>query len=720
MPNHARWVSYAVILLIAAGCASGGATLSRLKRALSPPAAADPAAADPAAPWAKDASPNPSGSLKSPSRSETPRSETSGPVAPGTGPTRPPAEEKTASALREEPAGEESTSPHDLVLDLPLSAEEEEQPRKTSLSSSSVPTPFVYDVPIVRNAAVDRWIDYFTGPARKRFSIWLRRSGRYMPTFRRVLRENNLPEDLAYLPLIESGYSLRARSRAGAVGPWQFMRGTARRNGLKVNRYLDERRDPVKATQAAATYLSALYAEFGDWHLALAAYNSGENRVRRVLRRTGRKTYWAIARTRRLPNETRNYIPKFLAGMIIAKNPEVFGFAGIDYDEPLRYDTVALPRGMSLRHAARLAGAPLKEMADLNAELRWYITPPVSGHLLRLPPGSAARFLDALSRSPQESFPAKGRYRILPGDTLGSLAARFGVSLKGLLEINAHLDPRRLRVGTEILMPGRAAARSLVAARNPASAPSGGGNPPPQGRYRIRPGDTLGGIAQRFGLTLKEIAGLNPRVKSKYLRVGSEIRLPARPAGPTRQETAKASFIQAKKTGATGGSGQSGPALNGKAPISLHTVSLRNQPEASGGVMPHGIALISCSPNISSDSSRPPPWYIQPRNSGASGPNGTVVKKLNAISVPAKNPGLDHAASTEPFETAGIASRPGTSAPGSNIFNSSVPPDRRFTFSVNLTPAAPINASDDGNTLVICSVTFSAAMDAPPEGVACC
>jgi membrane-bound lytic murein transglycosylase D len=445
-----------------------------------------------------------------------------------------------------------------------------------------MPTPFVYDIPIVRNAAVDRWIDYFTGPARERFSIWLRRSGRYMPTFRRVLRENKLPEDLAYLPLIESGFSLRARSRAGAVGPWQFMRGTARRNGLKVNRYLDERRDPVKATQAAATYLSALYAEFGDWHLALAAYNSGENRVRRVLRRTGQKTYWAIARTRRLPNETRNYIPKFLAGMIIAKNPEVFGFAGIDYDEPLRYETVALPRGMSLRHAARLAGAPLKEMADLNAELRWYVTPPVSGHLLRLPPGSAQRFLDALSRSPQESFPAKGRYRILPGDTLGSLAARFGVSLKGLLEVNAHLDPRRLRVGTEILLPGRAAKRSRASARSRAKISTGGAALPPRGRYRIRSGDTLGGIAQRFGLTLKDISGLNPGIKSKYLRVGSEIRLPGPPARPGRKEMAKASFVETKKTnGASGASGangtgaadRSGPALNGKASKSHHTVS---------------------------------------------------------------------------------------------------------------------------------------------------
>ncbi len=420
--------------------------------------------------------------------------------------------------------GGASTSPHDLILDLPTPQDEEEEIQATPLPpapTGEVPNSFVYDIPVVRNSAVNRWIEYFTGPGRTRFAYWLRQSGRYITRFRKIFRENGLPEDLAYLPLIESGFTLLARSRAGAVGPWQFMPGTARRSGLKVNRYIDERRHPIKATRAAAGYLSELYAEFSDWHLALAAYNSGENRIRRAIRRTRRRTYWALARTRYIPNETRNYVPKFLAGLIIAKHPEVFGFVGIDFLKPVRFETVSLPRGMSLRYAAKLAGISLREIILLNSEFRSRYTPPGKGHLLRLPPGKSQTFLKKLARAPKEPYPATGRYLIRPGDTFGSIARRFGVSLRSLQDLNAHLNPRRLRIGTKILLPiprRRRQGQTVAAKTN-----NRGGKP--SFNHTVASGENVWMISRRYGVSAKAILYLNGLSASTTIYPGKRLRI---------------------------------------------------------------------------------------------------------------------------------------------------------------------------------------------------
>ena len=263
----------------------------------------------------------------------------------------------------EEP-GDEKTfqdsepSPHDISLPVP---ETEEFHKPPTTPEAKKPKAFLYDVPVVRNAIVDRWVKYFTGPGRASFSVWLGRGGRYIKLFRQILKEHQLPQDLAYLSLIESGFSPKARSRAGAVGPWQFMPGTARRMGLKINYYVDERRHPMKSTRAAAAYLTKLYEEFGDWHLALSAYNAGERRIARAIRRSKQKDYWSLARTRYLPNETRNYVAKYLAGMIIAKNPEVFGFVGIDYEKSWNYKAVKLESRHQLKCAiSRISKVPLR------------------------------------------------------------------------------------------------------------------------------------------------------------------------------------------------------------------------------------------------------------------------------------------------------------------------------------------------------------------------
>jgi membrane-bound lytic murein transglycosylase D len=225
-----------------------------------------------------------------------------------------------------------------------------------------------YDIPITINAQVERWIDYFQTRIPKRFQIWLSRSGRYDKMMRGILKEYGLPEDLFYLAMIESGFSCNAYSRAHASGPWQFIRGTGRRYGLKIDYWVDERRDPVKATHAAAQYLRDLYKEFGSWYLAAAGYNAGEAKIRRALKRYKADDFWDISHRRRryLKRETKNYVPKMIAAALIAKEPGKYGFKQITYEESMSFDTVKVHGGTSLGVAAKLAGIKTQHLAALN------------------------------------------------------------------------------------------------------------------------------------------------------------------------------------------------------------------------------------------------------------------------------------------------------------------------------------------------------------------
>lgn len=424
-------------------------------------------------------------------------------------------------------------SPRDISLPLPEIEEELDSPPPPP---EEAPKAALYDVPVVRNALVNRWIAYFTGPGRASFSRWLSRSGRYVKLFREVLKERHLPQDLAYLPLIESGFNSRARSRAGAVGQWQFMPGTARLMGLKINFYVDERRNPIKSARAAAAYLSKLHEEFGDWHLALAGYNAGEHRIMRAMRRTGRKDYWSLARTRRLPNETRQYVAKYLAGMIIAKNPEAFGFTGVRYEDPWNYKAFPLPHGVSLRAVSRAAGVPLRALRRINAELRTSVTPPRKGYRIFLPNGGAEGVAAKLARLPKGYLRSSGHYRIRPGDTFGAIAQRFRIPLRALMELNAHLHPRRLRPGDRIRLSRRG--------RRPKAAPRRlartNGNPARPEAHVVRRGESFWLIARKYGVSTRRLMRLNPNVSPKRIQIGMKVRLPAaKPKRPAAAEKAK-------------------------------------------------------------------------------------------------------------------------------------------------------------------------------------
>ena len=249
------------------------------------------------------------------------------------------------------------------------------------------------DVPVTRNKQVKAYLIYFTTERKNTIRKYLSRSSRYLPMIREVFQEHGLPEDLAYLAMIESGFNPHAYSHAHACGMWQFIQGTGRRYGLAINNYQDERRDPVKSTQAAAEYLLDLYKQFGSWYLAAASYNCGEGRVQREIDASTHKNFWELSANQCLPGETKNYVPQMIAATIIAKNPEKFGFKNIPYLPPLKYDTVKVDEPTSLRAAAIACNVPLEEIELLNPELRKGVTPPdQSPYVMKIPKDSRQLF----------------------------------------------------------------------------------------------------------------------------------------------------------------------------------------------------------------------------------------------------------------------------------------------------------------------------------------
>jgi membrane-bound lytic murein transglycosylase D len=402
-----------------------------------------------------------------------------------------------------------------------LAAKEITPPQKDEAEQASEPE-VTYDIPITINKQVNYFLDYFQNRIPKRFEYWLSRSGRYVPMMRKILKKYGLPEDLVYLAMIESGFSCRAYSRAHAVGPWQFIRGTGKRYGLKINYWVDERRDPVKATHAAANYLKDLYEEFNSWYLAAAAYNAGEAKIRRALSRYKAENFWDISQRNRryLKRETKQYVPKMIAAALIAKDPSKYGFEEIKYEPPMEFDTVQVHAGTSLSVAAKLAGVKSKELSHLNPELRRWSTPPSGGtYALRIPKGKALAFNAAYANLTPKQRAARARavkVKIHRGDTLGRIAQSFGVRLSDLMAMNPRLNPRRLRIGQVVYVPP--SGRSHVKKRQIAS--QGGKTrtaykAPHRNQRKIvhtvRRGDTLWDISLAYGLNYKQIKRWNGR-----------------------------------------------------------------------------------------------------------------------------------------------------------------------------------------------------------------
>jgi len=249
-----------------------------------------------------------------------------------------------------------------------------------------------FDLPVTYNSKVKAWIQFFQTTGKKDFKLWLERSSRYLPRIAPVLAAQGLPSDLAYLAMIESGFSLRATSVAEAVGPWQFMKSTANRYGLKVDWWIDERKDMIKSTIAAANYLNDLYKEFNSWYLAAAAYNMGGGRVKALVAKYQTRNYWALSKKHDFPRETEQYIPKLIAAMLIAKSPRIYGFRDLTPQTPVAYDEFNAPGGTDLESLSQYLGYDLDTVPSLNPELSHGFVPHfLSHHRIRIPRGTLAK-----------------------------------------------------------------------------------------------------------------------------------------------------------------------------------------------------------------------------------------------------------------------------------------------------------------------------------------
>jgi len=374
------------------------------------------------------------------------------------------------------------------------------------------------DLPVEVNRHVLNWIHYFQTKGRRTFAKWMDRGHIFVDDMRSIIESHALPKDLVYLAMIESGFNTKAFSRARAAGPWQFMRATGRKFGLKVNTWVDERRNPVKSTHAAARYLKILYTEFGNWYLALAAYNAGEGKIRRAIRRYKRRTFWELTKYRYLKNETKNFVPKFLAALIISKNPRKFGFKHSPITKKIKTRFLALAHPISLTEFSRKSRIPLKQLYTLNPELRTDITPPQSKrYLLVIPDEMHEVATSVLAQLAKLEIKKTMRHRIRRGETLSGIARQYRVPLRQIWLYNPGIKARRLQIGQRINVPVTIAPLKLARA---ASGTRRGNN---QGIHLVKRGDTLWDIAATHGVPVRSLVLQNNLRSPSHIKPGQVI-----------------------------------------------------------------------------------------------------------------------------------------------------------------------------------------------------
>jgi membrane-bound lytic murein transglycosylase D len=384
-------------------------------------------------------------------------------------------------------------------------------------------------------------VEMFQTQKRDWFQEALDRGALYVPLFHRVLEEEGLPKDLIYLSMIESAFKPRAVSRAGARGLWQFITGTGKLYGLRQDYWVDDRFDPEKATRAAARHLKDLYDEFGDWYLAMAAYNAGPRRIERAIQRSGVRDFWTLAQKRHLPRETRSYVPLILAATLIGKNPEAYGFSRPS-SAPLEFDVVSLDAPIDLETAAKSAGTTVDEMKVLNPELRHWVTPlDRPSYELKIPKGSRSAFDTALAAIPQNERVRFGAHVVERGDTLSKIAKRYGTTIEALASANNMRTRTMIHPGQVLTVPvppGALASASRTfreATRD--SIPQGD-----EEIYVVERGDTLGAIASSFRMSVSDLRLLNDLPESSTrIYPGQRLIVAGRaapPAAPRRSASA--------------------------------------------------------------------------------------------------------------------------------------------------------------------------------------
>ncbi len=398
--------------------------------------------------------------------------------------------------------------------------------------------------PLVYNEFVDVWIRYFTENHKGRgtFERYLARSTRYIPLIKKTLKEEGLPEDLIYLSMIESGFNPKAYSRAKAVGMWQFMKGTGQRYGLKVDYWIDERRDIVKSTRAAAQYLKELHMIFGSWYLAAASYNAGEGRVLNAVRREQTRDFWELARSKgTFRKETSNYVPKMIAAALISKNPEKYGFNNIVYEQPLEWESVEVPPGVDLRSVAEQSDTDVELIKLLNSELRIGITPPDRDepYLIHVPLNKKALIeanLDKLKARKSSHFIV---HHIERGENLGSISRRFKTQIQTIMELNDIRNPKSLRIGQEIRVPipsygseersvasnSRKKKRRETASTRREPQSFSEDSPESPSHHVVKRGETLSSISKKYHTSVSQLLKINNLNSPAELQAGKKIKV---------------------------------------------------------------------------------------------------------------------------------------------------------------------------------------------------
>ncbi len=427
--------------------------------------------------------------------------------------------------------------PEDELVDLPpmdispdMEVAEIDEP--TSLLPNS-------DFPLELNPTVDRWLDVIVreGDYRKQIERGLSRCGAYLPMIRGKLAAAGLPEDLAYLPLIESSFSNTAYSRARARGMWQFMSSTGRQYGLAVGSLVDERCDPELSTDAAIAFLGDLYGTFGDWNLALAAYNSGPGNVRRAIRRSGSTDFWKLQRY--LPRETRNYVPAYMASVIVAKQPERFGFP-TPVETTRKFDSITVSDALDMEFLATRLDLETETLRELNPAIRRDLTPAAGRTTLRLPEGYGSAAEEVLATTPKSEWAPRMMHTVRKGDTLSGISSTYGSSVSAIRQANG--------IRGNLIHPGQ----NLVVPRFGTPVRQSGPSKPSRqrvasgGNYEVQRNDTLWDIARSFGTSVDSLCSANGLTPRSTIRPGQRLEIPS--GGSPSATTAPATTHQAATT----------------------------------------------------------------------------------------------------------------------------------------------------------------------------
>lgn len=419
-------------------------------------------------------------------------------------------------------------------------------------------------IPLVMNERVEYWISYFQGKGRPHFERYLKRSGKYVPMMRKILREEGMPEDLIYLAMIESGFNTQAYSSAKATGAWQFISSTGRRYGLDADQWHDERRDPVKATVAASRYLKDLYARYNDWYLAAAGYNAGEGKIDRAIRKYNTEDFWELTQGRYLKTETKDYVPKLIAAATIAKNLKKYGFNDIDYEKPADTVEFSLSKPLDLRVAAKCAEVDYEDIKSLNPELIRWVTPVNSGeYKLKIPADARDKFEQNYAALSPDNHLGEDKIKVTKHQTLDKVARKQGVSPILLAAANDMSPRQSVSPGTELIIPfsppagerlvdvvdkkgkktklNKRERRNLVRSRAKGEVGSVSGDThrskklamiernesKKHSKHRVRAGESIDSIAKKYKVSAGQIRQMN-KISGSKIKKGQSLKIPSK------------------------------------------------------------------------------------------------------------------------------------------------------------------------------------------------